>query len=165
MIKQLLSFLFLFLVQLNLGAQLYKTSVGVRLDNEQFGIGLDQKIYKQLTATAAFDARSNEVRSSAFLKYHLKIIGQRLNVYPGIGAHYGVYKNFGEYSGFDMLFGAEYKMIIAPIVLSFDFQPSFHPGGSHPDWWNLQSVFSIKYVINKRKGLLERIKEHDKVRD
>lgn len=153
------------LLSINLPAQLYKTTLGIRLDNEQFGIGIDQRIFKPVTVSAAFDARSNEVRATALLRYHIKVIGRRLNVYPGIGAHAGVYKNYGSYQGGDLLFGAEYKMLIAPIVISFDFMPSFHTGGEHPDWWNLQSVFSIKYVIQKRKGLFERLRDHDKIRD
>ena len=159
---RLLIIALLWLSPLWLSAQLYKTTMGVRLDNEQFGIGIDQKIYKQLTATAAFDAWSNEVRATALLRYHLKVIGQRLTIYPGLGAHTGLYKNEGSYNGFDLLLGAEYKLLLLPVVLSFDFQPSFHSGGHHPDWWNLQSVFSIKYVIVRQKGgLFEKWRKKD----
>ncbi len=143
-------------------AQLYKTTAGIRLDNEQFGLALDQKIYKQLTATAAFDARSNDLRATGLLRYHIKILGRRLNIYPGAGVHVGTYKNYGSYHGFDLLLGAEYKLLLLPVVLSFDFQPAIHSGGSHPDWWNLQSVFSIKYVIHKQKsGWFKRIFKKD----
>ncbi len=137
-----------------LSAQLYKTNLGIRLDESQFGLSLDQKIYKQLTAQVAFDAKTREIKATAFARYHLKVIGRRLNVYPGIGVHTGTYKDHGGFSGFDMLVGAEYKMMILPVVLSFDFSPAFHTAGHHPDWWNFQSVFSIKYILVKDKRKL-----------
>lgn len=135
-----------------LSAQLYKTNIGVRLDESQFGISLDQKIYKQFTATAAFDAKSNEIKASALARYHLKVLGRRLNIYPGFGPHWGVVKEYGEFTGFDLMIGAEYKLMLLPVVLSFDVNPSFHTGGNHPDWWNFQTVFSIKYVLVKDRA-------------
>lgn len=134
--------------------QLYKTNLGVRIDESQFGISFDQKIWGQLTAQAAFDAKTNEVRATTFMRYHIKLLGRRLNFYPGLGAHTGVLKEYGNFHGFDLLMGLEYKIMIAPIVISFDVNPAFHTGGSHSDWWDFQTVFSVKYILVKDKKKL-----------
>jgi hypothetical protein len=52
--------------------------------------------------------------------------------------------------------GIEYKIMIAPVVISFDVNPAFHTGGNHANWWDFQTVFSIKYILIKdRKKLFE----------
>lgn len=152
--RKLLAGLGLMIISFSLPAQLYRTNIGVRLDDSQFGLSIDQKVYDQFVVQAAFDARSNELKATAYARYHLKLIGRRLNVYPGIGAHTGVVKEEGAFGGFDLLVGAEYKMMILPVVLSFDVSPAFHTAGNHPDWWNFRTVFSIKYVIVKKKNRL-----------
>lgn len=155
-------FLLILIIPASLPAQLYKTNIGVRLDESQFGVSLDQKIYQQFTTTAAFDAKSNEVKATAIARYHFKVLGRRLNIYPGLGAHWGVVKEYGDFSGFDLLIGAEYKLVLLPVVLSFDVNPAFHTAGHHPDWWNFQTVFSIKYVLVKdRAKFFERWRKKD----
>lgn len=155
-LKSLFLVIILWIASLQVSAQLYKTNLGLRLDESQFGISVDQKIYKQFTAQAAFDARENEIRATAFARYHIKLLGRRLNFYPGLGAHTGILKEYGRYDGFDLLVGVEYKIMIAPVVISFDVNPAFHTGGSHANWWDFQTVFSIKYILVKdRKKLFE----------
>jgi hypothetical protein len=145
-----------------MSAQLYKTNLGVRIDESQFGISFDQKIYEQFTAQAAFDARENEIRATAIARYHIKLLGRRLNFYPGIGAHTGILKEYGRYDGFDLLMGIEYKIMIAPVVISFDVNPAFHTGGNHANWWDFQTVFSIKYILVKdKKKLFEKWRDRN----
>jgi len=150
-----LVFLFCLLGSLSLRSQIYKTAIDLRLDNELFGFGLTQKLLPQVTAIGAMDFRmGNEIKGTALIRYHIKWAGRRINFYPGVGVHSGVKKDFGNFRGIDFTLGAEYKSVLLPLVVAYEFQPVIHTAGNHPDFYNLQSVLTVRYVLVKDKKKL-----------
>ncbi len=148
MIKNILV-LFLLIVSLSGEAQLYKTTWGVRLDDNQFGLSLTQKIAKKITIEAFSDFDESELRFGANARFHSKILGRRLNWYRGVGAIGGLLKPNISFWGASAVVGADYKFMLFPIVVSFDVNPVFYLSQSHPKWWSMQTVFSLKYVLVK----------------
>ena len=130
-------------------SQLYKTTWGVRLDDSQFGLSLTQKLAPKITIEPFADFDKSELRYGANFRFHKKILGRRLNWYRGIGAIGGLLKPKTSFWGATALVGADYKFMLFPIVVSFDINPVFYLSSSHPDWWSMQTVFSIKYVLIK----------------
>ena len=92
-------------------------------------------------------------------KVHKPLVGKGLTVFAGLGYHVGNFKDEGSFSGGDVTVGVEHKILILPISIAFEINPSVHITGEHSDWYTFQSVFSVKYVLIKnRKGLFKKIK-------
>lgn len=143
-------------------SQIYKTTGGIRLDDEQFGMSVTQRVLPSTSVELYADLASNNFQTGINARQHVKLAGRRLNWYPQAGAHIGTFKNYGSFGGVDIGIGAEYKFILFPAVISFDMMPSIHLAGNHPDWWNFNTVFSIKYIFVKDKKVkLPKRKESD----
>jgi len=130
-------------------SQLYKTTWGVRLDDSQFGLSLTQKLAKKITIESFADFDKSELRYGANFRFHSKILGRRLNWYKGVGAIGGLLKPETSFYGASAVVGADYKFMLFPLVVSFDLNPIVYLSPSHPEWWSMQTVFSLKYVLVK----------------
>ena len=67
-------------------AQVYKRSLGVRLDESSFGISLVQRLARPLTAEIIADMRQKDVSIALIPRVHGKILGRRLNYFIGAGS-------------------------------------------------------------------------------
>lgn len=144
----------------SLQAQFYKTTWGVRLDDDQFGFNLTQKVAKEFTIELFSDFDKKELRYGGHIRHHSKIAGSKLNWCQGVGAHGGLLKPRNSFWGINPVVGAEYKFMLFPLLVSFDINPFIYISGSHPEFWSLQTIFSIKYVLvkeEKRKKWRERM--------
>lgn len=148
------------LVSMTAQAQVYKSTVGLRLDDEQIGLSYTQRFLDQTSAEAFVDLGKRQISAAVFARQHFKLVGRRLNWNVGAGPMIGTLKDHGDFYGGIVNLGADYKFMLFPVVISFDLQPNIYLGNSHPDWWSFQSVFSIKYVLVKdKKKLLDRDKD------
>jgi hypothetical protein len=151
-----------FLCALSASGQLYKTSFGLRLDDSQLGFNFTQRLLPTLSAEGFLDLETNEVRAGAALRPHFKLAGKRLNWYPTAGVFVAQRKNVGSAWGMVPGVGAEYKFILAPVVISFDLVPHIYLTPSFPDYLNFQTVFSVKYILVKDKRIqLPKRREED----
>jgi hypothetical protein len=150
------------LVSFNGSAQLYKSMMGLRLDDSRIGLSYTQRVLPEVSLQVYGDLASTFVQSGFVARKHMKIAGRRLNWYPIAGVHAGFFKDFGGFSGVDIGIGGEYKFILAPVAISFDLVPSVHIGGSHPEWWTMSSMFTIHFILVKDKKVnLPKRKESD----
>lgn len=147
------------LFSLSASAQVYRSTFGIRLDDEQIGASYTHRILDQTTVEGFMDLGKRQVTTAIFGRQHVKIAGRRLNWYGGAGPMYGTLKDHGDFYGCIVNLGAEYKFMLFPVVISFDMQPQIYLGNSHPDWWTFQSVFSLKYVVSKSKKKKEERKK------
>ena len=132
-------------------AQIYKTTFGVRLDDQQLGFNFTQRVLPTVSAEAFLDLETSEVRAGAAIRPHLKLAGKRLNWYPTLGAFMAQRRQVGGAWGIVTGIGAEYKFMLAPVVISFDMVPHIYLTPDFPDYFNFQTVFSIKYILVKDK--------------
>ena len=130
-------------------SQLYKTTWGVRVDDSQFGLNLTQKLAQKITVEGFIDFDQTELRYGGNLRFHRPILGRRLSWYPGVGAFGGLLKPKTNFWGASFLVGADYKFMMFPLVISFDVNPIVYISTSHPEYWSMQTVFSLKYVLVK----------------
>jgi hypothetical protein len=146
--KYLLVFL-LFLMSLAAWAQKYRTAVGARIDRNDFGITLQQKVLERNTVEGIFAVGSREVSGTALFERHFPFLGRGFNYYLGAGAHVGTLKDHGAFYGGDVILGTELKLPIFPLLFSFDIKPAVHVG--HEDWFDFASGFSLRYILVKEK--------------
>jgi hypothetical protein len=106
-------------------AQKYNTAAGVRLGGGNYGITLQQRVASRITIEGIAGLREREYSGTVLGEYHFGILGPSLNYYFGAGGHLGNNKDTGGFGGFDGLVGVEYKVAFLPVVLSFDFKPSY----------------------------------------
>lgn len=130
-------------------AQLYRTALGVRLDGEQFGVSLQQKILERSTIEGIMSVGANELRGTALYEWHRPILGKRFNYYLGAGGHVGNLKDNGIFTGVDIIGGVEYKINGLPLLISADIKPALH--FNHTDWTDFSTGVSIRYVILPEK--------------
>ncbi|WP_345222856.1 hypothetical protein [Hymenobacter koreensis] len=140
----------LLLVTSAASAQKYRTAIGTRIGGGNYGLTVQQKIGEKTTLEGlGLIVSTREVTATLLAERHFPILGPSLNYYFGAGGHVGRHKEFGAVGGFDVLAGAEYKVAFLPVVLSFDFKPSYEIGGE--DWFRFPSAFSVRYVLIKEK--------------
>ncbi len=130
-------------------AQKYRTTVGVRIGRNDFGITGQQKILPQTTLEAIGLVSGREVSATGLVEQHFPVLGKGFNIYLGAGAHVGHLKDRGAFYGGDLLAGAELKLPIIPIVLSLDLKPAFHV--NHDEWGGVSGGLSIRYILVKEK--------------
>ncbi len=138
-------------------AQKYNTALGARLGGGNYGITLQQRVASRVTIEGIAGLREREYSGTVLGQYHFGILGPSLNYYVGAGGHVGHNKDTGGFGGLDALVGVEYKVAFLPIVLSFDFKPTFEFKGD--DYARFPTAFSIRYVLFKRRtNLLDQIR-------
>jgi hypothetical protein len=144
----------------SVSGQRYFTSSGIRISNDHLGLSIQQRLLKQTTLESMLTMNTRDARMTVLLQQHGKILGRRLNYYAGIGGHIGGLNNYGIYRGFDGILGLEYKLLLFPIHLSFDFQPALHYG--HSENFELRSALTIRKVIIKDNGKKRRERKRKK---
>ncbi len=137
------------LVAHSAAAQKYNTAAGVRLGGGNYGITLQQRVASRITIEGIAGLREREYSGTVLGEYHFGILGPSLNYYFGAGGHLGNNKDTGGFGGLDALVGVEYKVAFLPVVLSFDFKPSYEINSA--DYARFPTAFSIRYVFIKRK--------------
>lgn len=139
-------------------AQKYDTALGARLGGGNYGISLQQRLASRVTVEAIAGLGQREYSGTVLGEYHFGILGPSLNYYFGAGGHIGNNKDTGGFNGLDGLVGVEYKVAFLPIVLSFDFKPTWEFKGD--DYARFPTAFSIRYVLIKRKdGIFSRFRK------
>lgn len=142
---------FLF-IGLNLAAQDYTRSIGLRLGSS---IGASYKEFiRPSTAIEGIldldilDEDKMKLKLSGFYQFHFNVDVDGLSLYAGPGASAGIY--VGDESGFmmsvDGIGGVEYKFHNAPIALSFDWNPKvqiINDAGFKPSNFGL----TIRYTL------------------
>jgi hypothetical protein len=146
--KYSLVFLFL-LFSLTVSAQKYRTALGARIDRNDFGVSLQQKILERSTLEGIFAVGSRDATGTVLFERHFPILGKGFNYYLGGGAHVGTLKDHGTFYGGDVILGTELKLPIFPLLLSFDIKPAMHV--NHEDWFDFASGFSLRYILVKEK--------------
>jgi hypothetical protein len=143
-----LVFLF-FLIGLGASAQKYRTAIGARIDRNDFGVSLQQKIMERNTLEGIFAVGSRDATGTVLFEHHFPILGKGFNYYLGGGAHVGSLKDHGTFFGGDVILGTELKLPIFPLLLSFDIKPAMHI--NHEDWFDFASGFTLRYILVKEK--------------
>ncbi|MFK7756717.1 MAG: hypothetical protein AB8B53_07280 [Flavobacteriales bacterium] len=133
-------------------AQKYKSALGLRVDGgKMLGLTYSQRFFKRTTAEINLDFRNQEVKTTILGKYHKRLLGKGLTLFGGVGYHIGNFKDEGAFTGADITLGVEHKILILPLSVSFELNPSAHITGEHPDWYTFQSVFAVKYILVRNK--------------
>lgn len=143
-------------------AQKYRTAVGLRLGSGNSGVTVQQRIFEKTTLEGIALLRTREVTGTLLLQRHFHIFGPALNYYFGVGAHAGRHKDFGAVGGADALVGAEWKLPVVPLQVSFDFKPSLEL--NNDEWARFPTAFSVRYVLirEKKRSFMGGLFENDK---
>lgn len=166
-------YLFVFgflLLSARTGAQVYRRSAGIRLDENSLGLSVVQRLATGFTAEALLDFRQKDMSAALVPRVHARLAGRRLNAFFGAGVHGGVVKveasRLNPFWGVGAMVGLEYKFHILPIHISYDFRPLVQLDG-HPDLFGFQSAFAIRLVRRSdKKGLGETFRKwREEVRD
>ena len=132
-------------------AQKYTTALGARFGggNGGYGLTLQQRIFNNTTVEAIGLAAPREWSTTLLAEQHFGILGPSLNYYFGAGGHAGRNRETGAFYGLDALVGAEYKIPVIPLVVSFDFKPTLEFESA--DWARFPTAFSLRYIIVRRR--------------
>ena len=148
-------FLILQMAARNISAQVYRQSVGLRLDESSFGISLVQRIARPITLECIADFRQKDLSLALVPRVHGRLIGRRLNYFIGAGGQVGLVKNTVQeiqpFYGVGGMLGVEYKFNFLPIHISYDVRPLFQLKG-HPDLFGFQSALGIRIVRKSEKS-------------
>jgi hypothetical protein len=162
--KKVVLLLLFFSINWALEAQNYNTAIGLRLGNN-IGLTINQHLIRKLTAEAIIGSNftdNNRLGMSLILKHHHRLLlFKRFTVYEGLGGHYyfkddGDAVNFKTPAGVTGLLGAEIS--VRRLHFSLDWKPEYHlqKEDSAKDFV-MGGAFSIRYILIKRKGALERV--------
>ena len=152
-------------------SQHYLKSAGFRLGHTT-GISFQKFVAKHQAVDLMVSGRHNGLQFNTLYKWHSPTefnMEGNFVLYYGLGGHFGFERlipynlefqqPFPEYDlkrksyftmGVDVVVGIEYRMMIAPITLSFDVKPYFNYIGFkelNGHFWD--SALSIKYVFNQ----------------
>nr|WKN34078.1 hypothetical protein K4G66_16995 [Tunicatimonas sp. TK19036] len=157
-------------------AQKYSTAAGLRVDGDQLGITMKQRVFRSFALEGMLTGNDREMRGTLLLENHYPLIGKGLNFYVGGGGHLGGLDDFGPVMGVDAIMGAELKIPLLRLVVSADVKPAYHI--SHEENFDYSTAISVRYVLGKegknqrqkaraqRKRKRERLKTRsDKVKE
>ena len=156
-------FLPLMIFPVLLNAQVYRRSIGIRMDETSFGLSVVQRVLKPVTVEGIADFRKQDLSLALVPRIHGKILGRRLNYFIGAGAQAGLVKVSSQklqpFWGLGGMIGLEYKFNLLPIHISYDFRPLVQLEG-HPDLLGFQSAFAIRLVRkSEKKAWKEKLKK------
>jgi hypothetical protein len=121
--------------------------VGLRVGTE-FGLTIQQKVWKTGTIEAILTTNQQRWQTQALVEYHSKIIGRRINMFTGIGPHYGESMEQGSYAGITPIFGFEATLF--GFNFTYDYKPSFNIFHGQQHIYH-DSGLSIRIVLLKEK--------------
>lgn len=130
-------------------SQKYRTAIGPRIESDMVGLSVQQLVGETSTIEGIAAIGTREFNGTILYEWHRPLLGKRLNYYIGAGGHVGRLKEYGVFTGGDVILGAEYKVNGLPFLLSADFKPAVHI--NHEDWVSFSSGISVRYVILKEK--------------
>lgn len=139
-------------------AQKYRTAIGVRLGRPDVGITITQRLAERTTLEVIGSAASNDLTLTALARQHTGILGHALNLYAGLGPHFGNTQDRGSYVGGTLALGVEWKIPIFPLVVSYDWQPAIS-SGNREKRFNNSTAISLRYVLfkEKKEGVFKRL--------
>ena len=149
--KRILCFVLLLSTVSLLSAQKYTTAIGARFGSG-IGLSVQQKVWGKATVEGILQQNfsRDEVRFTALLEQHNKLIGKRLNFYLGAGPHLNWNSDFetGTSSSWGLSGIAGVEFTLGRLNLSWDFQPALDLSN---DLGRLrpQTGISLRYVIVK----------------
>ena len=132
-------------------AQKYTTALGLRFGGSAYGLTLQQRVINNTTIEAIGLVSAREWSTTVLAEQHFGILGPSLNYYLGAGGHVGRNQDAGARYGLDGIVGAEYKIPVLRLVVSFDVKPSLDFGPGNADWARFPSAFSLRYIIVRRR--------------
>jgi hypothetical protein len=139
-------------------AQKYRTAIGVRLGRPDVGVTITQRLAERTTLEVIGSAASNDLTLTALARQHTGILGHALNLYAGLGPHFGNTQHRGNYVGGTLVLGVEWKIPIFPLVVAYDWQPAIS-SGNREKRFNNSTAISLRYVLFKEKkdGIFKRL--------
>jgi hypothetical protein len=140
---------FMFLLNGNSFAQVYRQAVGIRGNGNLLGFSFVQRIAPSLTGEVILERNPFDSHIAGTVRFHKSTFGPRLNSYFGIGGQAGFVRYApGTFVGLNTQFGLEYKLPFLPIQTSIDLMPMINIG-PHPKNIYLQVALGIRYVTKK----------------
>jgi hypothetical protein len=140
---------FMFLLNGNSFAQVYRQAVGIRGNGNLLGFSFVQRIAPSLTGEVILERNPFDSHIAGTVRFHKSTFGPRLNSYFGIGGQAGFVRYApGTFVGLNTQFGLEYKLPLLPIQTSIDLMPMINIG-PHPKNLYLQVALGIRYVTKK----------------
>lgn len=170
--KNILVVLLLFAVVLPVSAQRYFTAAGVRLGTD-WGLTVEQRLAKRWTTQVLLNySNENDLTLFTILgERHQPLIGKRINVFMGAGAHFGSFDGRKRETypdgpkGITLIGGLE--ATFGRLNVSFDFKPAINLVDTERTIYP-QSGLSVRYVIAKNgvyKDLTKSKKQRQKDRE
>ncbi len=136
-----------------LHAQKYTTAIGARFGSG-VGLTLQQKLWNKTTVEGILQQsyKRDEVRFTALLEQHNKLLGKRLNFYLGAGPHVSWNSNFetGTQQDWGVTGVAGLEFTLGRLNLSWDFQPAVSLSNDFGAF-RPQTGVSLRYVMVKAK--------------
>ena len=129
-------------------SQLYSLTGGLRFNESRLGLTVVKRTFDHQSIEAIANIGNAYGDLGFYYRFHKNLVGRRLNMYAGPGMHFGSFAN-NSMSGLSGVIGAEYKMMLLPIHISYDYRPMINIGST--DKFMLQSGFSLRYVFVKSK--------------
>ncbi|MEM6379587.1 MAG: hypothetical protein AAF705_15380 [Bacteroidota bacterium] len=145
------------IITLNLSAQSYNTTAGIRLGTD-WGITAKQRVYDNITGEFILQSSllKKETMVTVLGAYHQKVVGKRFNLFYGGGIHKGWIPNNGETAGLQNPFGIDLiggiELTAFRINFSYDLKPGVNLVGGQNTLF-LQSGLSARFVFIKNERL------------
>lgn len=151
-------------------AQKYSTAAGLRVDGDQLGITLKQRVFRTIALEGMLTGNDSEVRSTLLVENHFPIVGKGLNFYVGGGGHIGGIDDFGAVVGADVIMGAELKIPLLRLLVSADVKPAYNFVSDQQQRLEYSTAISVRYVMGKegksqrKKARIRRKNKREKAR-
>ncbi|MDP5171304.1 MAG: hypothetical protein NWR72_13750 [Bacteroidia bacterium] len=125
-------------------AQVYRTAIGARFEEDAVGFSVAQKVGRKVTMEGILIGNNLDLTQGYLLaKRHFGLFQRRLNVYLGAGAHTG----FGEIpsllNGYDAVMGAEFTLL--RVTIAADVKPEWTFSGL--EYQGLNPSVSLRYSL------------------
>lgn len=140
---------FMFLLNGNSSAQVYRQAVGIRGNGNLVGFSFVQRVAPSMTGEIILERNPFDSHVAGTLRFHKNTLGPRLNTYFGLGGQAGFVRSTpGTFVGLNTQLGIEFKFPILPIQTSLDLMPMFNIG-PHPNNIYFQVALGVRYVTKK----------------
>lgn len=128
----------------SLDAQVYRTAIGARFDDNAIGFTVAQKIARKVTLEGIW-LQDDFAQQQGYLmaKRHFGFMRRRLNVYMGAGVHAGFDPEYIGWQGYDLMGGAEFTFL--RITVAADVKPEWEFGTNQ--YVGLNPSVSLRYSL------------------